>query len=110
MGTTFNKHIEKHRLWYYIFYKYCLDMKDQTDYTGIEYMITEKIGSENVTWFPDNGEKDMSGEIEQLVEKLKENIDAMKETSVALVDKGTQAVKKIEGGLKLAIEKHKEFK
>lgn len=36
-------------------------MKDQTDYTGIEYMITEKIGSENVTWFPDNGEKDMSG-------------------------------------------------
>jgi hypothetical protein len=85
-------------------------MKDQTDYTGIEYMITEKIGSENVTWFPDNGEKDMSGEIEQLVEKLKENIDAMKETSVALVDKGTQAVKKIEGGLKLAIEKHKEFK
>jgi hypothetical protein len=67
MGTTFNKHIEKHRLWYYIFYKYCLDMKDQTDYTGIEYMITEKIASENVTWFPDNGEKDISGEIEQLV-------------------------------------------
>ncbi len=61
MGTTFNKHIAQHYLWNYIFYKYCLDMKDQTDYTGMEYAITEKIGSENVSWFPDNGEKDMSG-------------------------------------------------
>lgn len=43
MGTTFNKHIEKHHLWYYVFYKYCLELKDQTDYTGIEYDITEKI-------------------------------------------------------------------
>ena len=85
-------------------------MKDQTDYTGIEYMITEKIGSENVTWFPDNGEKDMSGEIEQLVEKLKENIDAMKNNSVALVDKGTQAVDKISGSMRLAIDKHNELK
>ena len=42
-------------------------MKDQTDYTAIEYDITKKINSEDVSWFPDNGEKDMSGEIEILV-------------------------------------------
>jgi hypothetical protein len=45
-----------------------------------------------------------------LVEKLKENIGAMKENSVALADKGTQAVDKISTGIKLAIEKHNELK
>lgn len=34
-GTTFEKHKKKHLLWNYLFYKYCLDMKDPTDYTGL---------------------------------------------------------------------------
>jgi hypothetical protein len=67
-------------------------MKDQTDYTGIEYDITEKINSEDVSWFPDNGQKDMSEEIEMLVDKLKGKLDTMKEVSYELAEKGEQSL------------------
>ena len=45
MGTTFNKHISNHYLWNYLFYIYSLKLKDETDYTGMEYTITSKIAA-----------------------------------------------------------------
>jgi len=52
----------------------------------------------------------MSGEIEVLVEKLKENIDTMKWNSKSLVDKGEQAVDKVKNGFRTAIDKNIELK
>lgn len=34
-GTTFKKHIEKHWLWNYLFYRYVVKLKDPSDYTGL---------------------------------------------------------------------------
>lgn len=46
-GDTFEKHTrENHFLWNYIFYKYALDKKDPTEYTGLEYYISDKICKE----------------------------------------------------------------
>lgn len=45
-------HILKHYIWNYIYYIYCLKNKDSTDYTGIEYIIYNKIEEDDVTWFP----------------------------------------------------------
>lgn len=40
---TFEEHIKKHSLWEYLFYIYSLKIKEETEYTGIEYMITDKL-------------------------------------------------------------------
>jgi len=40
----FEEHINnKHYLWNYIFYIYCLIKKDSTEYTGLEYAISDMI-------------------------------------------------------------------
>lgn len=56
-GTTFKKHTEKHFLWSYLFYRYVLEMKDPSDFTGLEYTISTQIDEKKVEWFPDNGPK-----------------------------------------------------
>lgn len=61
-GETFKKHTEKkHFLWNYLYYIYCLENKDPTDYTGIEYIIKTKIDEDDVSWFPAEEEKDTGG-------------------------------------------------
>lgn len=44
-GTTFDKHINKHLLWNYLYYLYVLKEKDQTDYTGLEFDINYKVNN-----------------------------------------------------------------
>lgn len=39
-------------MWNYIFYIYCLRNKDETDYSGIEYSIAEKLDKEDLSWIP----------------------------------------------------------
>jgi len=39
-------------MWNYVFYVAYLKAKDQTDYTGIESYINEKLGVGDVSWFP----------------------------------------------------------
>lgn len=56
-GDSFQNHIEtNHWLWNYVFYMYVLKAKDPTDYTGIEYYISEKVNNESedvdVDWLP----------------------------------------------------------
>lgn len=43
-SESFEEHIkDKHFLWNYIYYMYCLMKKDSTEYTGLEYSISEMI-------------------------------------------------------------------
>lgn len=65
-GETFNKHIHRHFLWNYMYYIYCLNKKDETDYTGIEYEIKKQMTEEDVSWFP-TSEDDEKGEVKDVV-------------------------------------------
>ena len=69
-GATFKKHTNKHLVWNYLYYIYCLKKKDETDYTGIEYEIITKVDGEDVSWFPSMGEEDSSGQIAETMTKL----------------------------------------
>jgi len=62
-GTTFEKHIQKHFLWNYLYYIYVLSLKSPTDYTGLEYVIDKNVNEEDVEWFPALGEGDSGGAI-----------------------------------------------
>jgi hypothetical protein len=58
-GDSFQSHIQSnHWLWNYVFYVYVLKGKDSTDYTGIEYYISEKLKDGNeevdVDWLPNS--------------------------------------------------------
>jgi inositol 1,4,5-triphosphate receptor type 1/inositol 1,4,5-triphosphate receptor type 3 len=41
----------KHYLWNYIFYIYGLNKKDSTEYTGLEYAISDMIAKEDIQWY-----------------------------------------------------------
>lgn len=45
---------QHHLLWNYVFYLYYLKHKAKINetYTGLEYIITSKIQSEDVSWIP----------------------------------------------------------
>lgn len=43
-----------HNLWEYLFYIYNLMIKEETEYTGIEYMIKDKLLKDDITWIPNN--------------------------------------------------------
>ena len=60
-GERFADHIQKkHHLWNYIFYIIALEKKDSTDYTGLEYYISQKYDlpdeQMDVSWIPDGEE------------------------------------------------------
>lgn len=76
-GSTFDKHIQKHALWNYLYYLYCLRLKDPTDFTGLEYEIDKKVNEEDVEWFPANGEGDSEGAIEKVLGELETNINSV---------------------------------
>jgi len=80
-NKDFDAHIKnEHFLWNYIFYIYCLRNKDETDYTGIEYSIAEKLDKEDLSWIPieeecadeETGKEEDSAEpyFEQIRQKL----------------------------------------
>lgn len=69
----FDDHIKsKHFLWNYVFYIYCLQNKDSTEYTGLEYWIMEKVENEKTNWFPvqERDQDEMSQEFTNLNKKL----------------------------------------
>ncbi|CAD8077595.1 unnamed protein product [Paramecium sonneborni] len=75
----FEQHVkDKHFLWNYIYYIYCLKLKETTDYTGLEYAISEMIRKDNISWFPiqieqdANQDKEIDGRIAQLEGEMKE--------------------------------------
>ena len=53
-GETFEVHIHSdnlHYLWNYIFYIYCLQNKDSTEYSGLEYAISDMIEKDDISWY-----------------------------------------------------------
>ena len=91
-GVTFNNHIKKHWIWNYAFYIYCLENKDATDYTGIEYVIINQLQSEEVMWFPDLGEGSSDGQTEELMGSLTEKVTEMKNRTESILKKGKSAL------------------
>lgn len=66
-NEKFDNHIhEKHFLWNYIYYTYCLNSKHETEHSGLEYEIKECLNSgvgeeENmIRWIPFNTEDEAS--------------------------------------------------
>lgn len=92
-NEKFDKHItEKHFLWNYIFYTYCLNSKHETDYSGLEYEIKRCLSTnaaneeDAIMWIPFNEESDegytkqiieMEETVLKLTEDAKENIKAL---------------------------------
>ena len=49
----FTKHIDDdHNLWYYVYYLVHLDLKDSSDYSGVESYVSEKQELEDISWVP----------------------------------------------------------
>ena len=79
-------------------------MKDSSDYTGLEYDISTQLGEEKVEWFPDNGPKEESGEIEELMVSLKDKMGKMNEEVIKMLEKNTEEIKTSAGAVKKAID------
>ena len=56
-------------MWNYVFYIYWMSKKDDTDLTGIEYMIKNQIDSEEIDWFPTVDEDD-GGNVEEIMKEV----------------------------------------
>jgi hypothetical protein len=53
MVNGFNYHYKKeHNMWDYVFYAAYLRIKPDTEYTGTESYIDEKIKNLDISWFP----------------------------------------------------------
>lgn len=49
----FNYHYQKvHNMWNYVFYKAYLKVKPETEFTGTESYVYDKIESQDLDWFP----------------------------------------------------------
>ena len=57
-----------------MYYIYCLNTKNQTDYTGIEYLIKNQLENEDISWFPYEGEDDSGGEIQSMIKSMESRI------------------------------------
>jgi hypothetical protein len=57
-------------LWHYVFYLYYLHQKftNNDTFTGLEYIIQEKIANEDVSWIPSEADdqKDIASKLEEL--------------------------------------------
>lgn len=79
-------------------------MKDPSDYTGLEYTISTQMDEQKVEWFPDNGPKQESGEIENLMVSIKDRMSKMNEDINKFIDKNSQEIKTCNGAVKTAVE------
>lgn len=77
-NEVFTNHIKPHDLWNYLYFIYCLQKKDETDYSGIEYEINDKINNDEVGWFPTNEEGDDDSALEEKMNELQQKIAEMK--------------------------------
>ncbi|CAD8065958.1 unnamed protein product [Paramecium primaurelia] len=90
----FEQHVkDKHFLWNYIYYIYCLKLKETTDYTGLEYAISEMIRKDNISWFPiqfeqeANQDKEIDVRIAQLEGEMRENNDRITQLELDVKNK-----------------------
>ncbi|CAK78094.1 unnamed protein product (macronuclear) [Paramecium tetraurelia] len=98
----FEQHVkDKHFLWNYIYYIYCLKLKETTDYTGLEYAISEMIRRDNISWqiyffdsrFPiqfeqeANQDKEIDVRIAQLEGEMREKNDRIAQLELEVKNK-----------------------
>jgi hypothetical protein len=73
-GEDFMSHVNNlHNLWNYFFYIYILEnLKEITDFTGIEYWINRQIKNNMIDWIPiDDSFKDEDLNLSSLADKLR---------------------------------------
>mgnify|MGYP003692261981 CR=1 FL=1 len=69
-----------------MFFIYSLELKDETDYTGLEYSITNKYNRSDeemdVSWIPmgDEEEFDSAAKVDQLMKKMNETNESVNNT------------------------------
>lgn len=107
-NETFKKHTSRHFLWNYLFYRYCLELKDPSDFTGLEYSISTQVSDLKIEWFPDNGPKDEGGAIEELVGSLKEKMIKMGDDVNSFLDKQTSEISTNQSSLQARIDNYKK--
>ena len=74
------EHVPKHLLWNYIFYLYCLEKKDSNEYSGLEYLISNKCKDENdISWIPIYYEDDV--DLGKRIEEVKQAIGRVEKTT-----------------------------
>lgn len=93
-NEKFDKHItDKHFLWNYIFYTYCLNSKHETDYSGLEYEIKRCLSDDAaneedaIMWLPFNEEGD-EGYTQKIIE--------LEQTMLELTEKTKETVKSLQ--------------
>jgi len=107
----FVEHIKiDHYMWNYVFFIAYLKNKDQTDYTGIESYIDEKVELQDVSWFPlgkalvlENNQDEEEQQAEQM-EQIEENI----EDTIKITNKFNKTLKQTIKRLKKALSKINE--
>jgi hypothetical protein len=107
-NETFNKHISRHFLWNYLFYRYVVELKDPSDFTGLEYSISTQIQEGKIEWFPDNGPKDEGGAMEELMGSLKDKMHQIGENLASLVSKQNKDISNNKNLTLVRIENHKK--
>ena len=91
---NFGVHIKKeHYMWNYVFFIAYLRDKDDTEYTGIESYVDEKIKNLDFSWFPFNRafalkhNDENEGEVKkEVLEKFSAESDEVKRNIKALYD------------------------
>jgi hypothetical protein len=78
--------------------------KDPSDYTGLEYTISTQMDDQKVEWFPDNGPKEESGEMESLMTSIKEKMGKINEDLNKFIDKNGEEIKTCTKAIQKAIE------
>ena len=92
-GLTFEDHTRKqHFLWNYIFYIYVLKLKDETDYTGLEYVICNQYfrpeEEQGVAWIPNRGgsEFDVKASTETITQDITDKLEGIRDSKAQLDD------------------------
>lgn len=79
-------------MWNYLYFIFCLQKKDETDYSGMEYEINDKIVQEDISWFP-LVDSDAENEAET---KFKELEDAIRSIKNATIESHDRSIKDLE--------------
>ena len=98
-GSTFDKHTQRHWLWNYLYYLYCLGLKSPTDFTGLEFEIDKQVREDNVEWFPAMGEGDSGGELEGVMGTLETDINNVIKVAEDAVEKGKKTLKEAKSAM-----------
>lgn len=67
-------HDDRHNRFNYLYYIYMLRTKDESEYTGLEYLVMNKVRNEDFTWMP-SYERDQEKETAENAPDIKMQTD-----------------------------------